>query len=107
MQSEDDIIVTDFNSGLPGAPSDWSFDISNITTSASGRTVELRVKNFAGTGSFRLGFSALPFGGYKINDEPVNRPLVISASNTLSVVTILYAGENSAGNIQIYVYGIV
>lgn len=107
IQSEDDIIVTDFNSGLPGLPSDWSFDISNITTSASGRTVELRVKSFSGAGSFRLGFSFFPFGGYKINDEPVNRPLVISASNTLSVVTILYAGQNSAGNIQIYVYGIV
>ncbi len=106
--TSDDIVFVDIN--IPGAlpPSvDWSLALNGLNGSArSGQTVELRVTNFA-SGSFYLGFSVGLFNGYKINDRPVDTPLLISSTNTLSVVHILNAGRNASNESQFYVYGIV
>ena len=106
IQSDDDIIFVDIDAGAIGV-GDWAFNIGNLSSGPSGRTVELRITDFI-SGTFVLEVhSPVPFFGYKINDAPSNTRYTISAANTLSVVTLLHAGRNSSNEVQIYVYGIV
>jgi hypothetical protein len=106
IQSDDDIIFVDIDAGA-SAPSDWAFNIGNLSQGPSGRTVELRITDFI-SGTFVLEVASfVPFLGYKINDAAPNTPYTISAANTLSVVTLLHAGQNSSNETLIYVYGIV
>jgi len=108
IMASDDIVFVDINIGGAIPPSIfWSLALDGLAGSArSGQIVELRVTNFI-SGSLFLGFAIGFFNGYRINDRPVNAPLQISSTNTLSVVHILNAGLNNAGNSQFYVYGIV
>ena len=103
--ASDDIVFVDINILGAVPPSvDWSLALDGLAR--SGQTVELRVTNFT-SGNFYLGFSIGFFNGYKINDRPVDTPLLISSTNTLSVVHILNAGINASNESQFYVYGIV